>query len=78
MLEMMQTIFGHFADALKKVLPMSPFAPFISEFRNLPYMGYLNWFIPVGDCMKVMSAWLTAIALFYVYSIVLRWIKAIS
>lgn len=74
----MVTLFNNFADTLKNVLPLSPFAPFIEQFAGLPYVSWLNWFIPVGDVINVLVAWLAAIVLFYAYSIVLRWIKAIS
>jgi hypothetical protein len=51
---------------------------FISNFADLPYLGWLNWFFPVGDCLVVMSAWLGAVGLFYLYSIVMRWLKMIG
>ena len=78
MLDWMISLFNNFADTLKSVLPMSPFAPFIDQFSNLPYISWLNWFIPVGEIINVLTAWLGAILLFYAYSIVLRWVKAIS
>lgn len=64
----LNTIFG--------LLPNTPFT--ISDTSVLAeYMGYLNWIIPVDKILIVTMAWLTAIALYYVYQIVLRWIKAI-
>ena len=44
----------------------------------LPYLGYLNYFVPVGTCLKIGTAWLAAIALFYLYSVLARWIKLIE
>lgn len=61
-----------------RVLPTSPFAPFVEEFSSLPFLGYLNWFFPVRACLTVMSAWLAAITLFYIYSVVMRWVKLIG
>ena len=75
---MLSSIFEAFAEVLMKVLPTSPFSKFLSEIGEVPYLGYLNWFFPVGDCIKVMVAWLGAIGLFYLYSIVMRWIKMIG
>lgn len=60
------------------VLPQSPFAPFVAEFSNLPFLGYLNWFFPVRACLTVMAAWLAAITLFYIYSVIMRWVKLIG
>lgn len=77
-MDSMVTLFENFSDALQKVLPTSPFRPYIEQFQNLPYVSWLNWFIPVGDIVGVLELWLAAITIFYVYSIVLRWIRAIQ
>jgi len=63
---------------LISVLPTSPFAPFIVEISSLPGLPWLNWFFPVGKCLQVLAAWCAAIALFYVYSVVMRWVKMIG
>ena len=76
-MDALSAIFEAFGDALKSVLPLSPFTPFIEEIGTFEYLGWLNWFFPVGACIKVIGAWLAAIAAFYLYSIVLRWIRAI-
>ena len=65
-------------ETISKVLPSSPFQPYIKEFANLPFLNYLNWFVPVKDILIVMATYLTAVGLYYVYSIVLRWIKALE
>lgn len=78
MLDFIMELFSKFASTLVKVLPVSPFQPYITAFSDLPYLGYLNWFLPIGACIKIGEAWLVAIGLFYLYSIILRWIKAIS
>lgn len=77
-MDSMSSIFDKFADVLKTVLPTSPFRQFLDSFASIDYLGYLNWFVPVGDILKVMIAWLGAVTAFYIYSIVLRWIKAIN
>lgn len=61
-----------------QLLPTSPFAPFVAQFESLPFLGYLNWFFPVRACLQVMAGWLAAITLFYVYSVVMRWVKLIG
>lgn len=71
-------IVTQFLDTVLKVLPTSPFRDFINSMEELPYLGYLNYFIPIGTFIKIGTAWLAAIALFYLYSIVLRWIRAIE
>lgn len=78
MLEFMNGIFNSFASGLKDVLPHSPFSQFLSQFQNLPALGWLNWFVPIGPAITVLEVWLVAIGLFYLYSIALRWLKAIG
>lgn len=78
MLEFMNTMFESFAHSLKSVLPLSPFSRYIAQFKNLPYLGWINWLLPIGPAINVLTAWLGAIAAFYGYSIILRWIKALG
>lgn len=74
-------ILGKLIDVLNYVigfLPMSPFHQFIESMQDIPFLGYLNWLIPVGDMIKIGLAWLGVIALFYVYSVIMRWVKLIG
>lgn len=73
-----EAVFQKFSEALLQVLPLSPFQQYIDQFRSLPYLGWLNWFFPVGSCLTVMAAWLVAVGLFYLYSILMRWLKIIG
>ena len=47
-----------FASVLTSVLPLSPFQQYIKAFAGLPYLGILNWFIPIGAFVKIGAAWL--------------------
>lgn len=78
MLDWMSSIFDSFAGSLKNVLPTSPFSQFIKQFGDLPYLGWVNWFVPIGPALNILTVWLAAIAVFYIYSIALRWLKAIG
>lgn len=73
-----EQLFNSLAEKVLALLPTSPFQEFIYQFASLPYLGWLNWFFPVGDCLVVMGVWLTAVGLFYFYSIVMRWLKMIG
>ena len=46
--------------------------------KEMPYLGYINYFVPVGICIKIGEAWLAAIVVFYLWSVVARWIKLIE
>ena len=59
-------------------LPPSPFKEHIVTFSENETVQYINWFIPVGQMITVTVAWLSAIAVFYAYQVILRWIKAVD
>lgn len=65
-------------NAVPAFLPDSPFRPFIDSISNIPYLGYLNYFIPVSDFIALLTGWVFAIALFYAASSVLRMVRAID
>lgn len=58
-------------------LPNSPFTGLVnSQFGDL--LGKINYFIPVYDFIVITESWLVAVSLFYAYSIIARWLKAIQ
>ena len=68
------------AEFLLNLLPASPFQ-FIKELSNgviAEWLPYINWFIPVQSFVAILEAWASAIMLYYVYQIGLRWAKAIQ
>lgn len=71
-------IWNSLVVGITKVLPTSPFTDFIESFASLPFLGYLNWFFPVGPCLIILSAWLVAYGLYLLYSIAMRWLKVIG
>ena len=59
-------------------LPQSPFADTIVALNDSQGLGWLAWFFPVHDALTLTLRWIGAIALFYLASIALRWVKAIE
>lgn len=78
MLDWFQDIMSEFGNTIVDFLPVSPVARYIDTFSNLPYLSWLNWFVPVASIITIGETWLVCIGLFYMYSIILRWIKAIG
>ena len=74
----MSSILDKFLQGVLKLFPLSPFAGVIDSLEQFPYLGYINWFIPVKEMLTVGAGWLTAIGLYYLYSVVARWVKLIS
>ncbi len=66
--------------ALKWVVLLLPSSPF-KMLDNTPVkdiLPYINWFVPFGFIVSTLELWLVAIAGYYLYSIILRWVKAIN
>lgn len=74
----MKNLLDKFLQAVLSLFPLSPFREVIEELGSLPYLGYINWFVPIGDFVKIGTVWLAAIAAYYAWSIIARWIKLIS
>lgn len=78
MLAWLNELFESFGATIANNLPKSPFSGVIEYLDNLPALGFLNWFIPVGWIVNTMSAWLVAIAAYYALQIILRWVKVVD
>lgn len=66
------------AAAVLSILPNSPVRPFIDQLSSVSWLGLLNWFVPIGTMVSIGTAWLSAITIFYVYQVILRWAKVAS
>lgn len=66
------------AAAVLSILPDSPVRSFIDNLGSVEWLGLLNWFVPIGTMAAIGSAWLAAIAVFYIYQVILRWSKVAS
>lgn len=75
MLQNIMHIFNTLWVAIVSFLPGSPFKAIIAKLNGVPYMAELNWFFPVHECLVVVEVWLTAVALYYMYSAIMRFIK---
>lgn len=70
-------ILGFLVEILYSVLPPSPFTIIQnSEFSSL--ISQINYFLPVYEFVAILETWLIAIAIFYIYSIFARWLKAVQ
>lgn len=47
------------------LLPSSPFVGFNYLINQIPYLGYLNWFLPIPEIIVIMETWLAVVAIFY-------------
>lgn len=79
------SIFNALADLIMKffngllaLLPQSPFSAFLEAMEKWEFLKTLNWIVPISTFISIGTAWLTAIGVYYAWSVVLRWIKAIE
>ena len=61
--------------------PESPIQPAIASLSSSSFgtvLGVVNYIVPIGTMLSIFSAWLTAVAAYYVYQIIMRWVKVID
>lgn len=78
MLDWLADLWNSFSSVLLSFLPTSPFVQWINVIGSVPYLNWLNWFIPVGDFIKIGAVYLSAVTIFYMYQIIARWLKVIG
>jgi hypothetical protein len=66
---------GAVLGAIVVVLPKSPFT-YMAMTPIEPYLGTLNYFIPISFMVSSGETWLTAIGIYYAVQGILRWVKA--
>lgn len=68
------------AIAIINIFPTSPFVILdeLSTTEIYDWIQMLNWFIPISSFVAILEAWLSCVAVYYVYQVVLRWIKVIE
>ena len=64
-------------SAILSVLPDSPFT-MLDNSPIKPFLGYVNWFLPMDYILSVFQVWLPCIGVYYIYSVAMRWIKMIE
>lgn len=69
-----------FAVSVVELFPESPFVVLdtLAKSEYYEWLQMLNWFIPVGTFLSILETWLVGVGIYYIYQIVLRWIKVIE
>lgn len=60
------------------LMPASPFERYIQLFSDIPYLQYLNWFIPIGEIVAVFEVWLACVVVYYGYMVVMRYVNGVK
>lgn len=69
-----------FAVGVVELFPASPFTVLdeLSNSEVYEWLRMVNWFIPIGTFVGILEGWLVCMAAYYVYQVVLRWVKVIE
>lgn len=70
--------FVKFVDIVLSILPPSPFTLFLNAGVLNDYIKYINYFFPVTELIIVVEAWILCVGIFYIYQVIMRWIKLIG
>lgn len=68
---------GTALNALVSIFPPSPFT-FVADSRFSDFIAEINFFVPIYEFVSILEAWLVAVGVYYAYSIIARWLKAIE
>ena len=56
------------------LLPGSPFTGFGSLVSQIPYLSYLNWFLPIPEIIVIMESWLAVVSVYYTILFALNYV----
>ena len=78
----LNTIICLFAEVLNIVFSLLPDSPFLNistySLSINKYLPNLSWLLPIKQIIGILVIWLGCMLIYYVYSVVMRWIKLID
>ena len=72
LLKLLQGIIDGFVAVLHGIISVLPGSPFNGLSAIICYI------VPVPQIISVLEAWIIAVGTFYLYQVVLRWVKAVG
>lgn len=64
--------------AVVSLLPASPFVGFSSLVAQIPYLSFLNWFVPIPEMIVIMESWLAIVSVFYTILFALNYVGVLK
>ncbi len=77
----MDTVFARGINGVLSLLPDSPFKildDLTASGEIAEWLGMVNWFVPIYSFVGILEGWLAGILVYYIYQVVLRWLRAIE
>ena len=56
------------------LLPGSPFTGFNTLVFQIPYLSYLNWFLPIPEIIVILESWLSVVSIYYTILFALNYV----
>lgn len=72
-----QTIVDTANSVFRSMPALCPFSAFQNLLSN-DLLAMINWFIPMSEMVFILESWGAAVAGWYIFSIILRWLKAVQ
>lgn len=47
------------------LLPFSPFVGFEYLIEQIPYLSFVNWFVPIQEMLAITETWLVVVTVYY-------------
>jgi len=77
-INMVISAIGAIINTVFNLLPDSPFLSIQLNSIDSNLIKALNWIVPVQTIITIFGTSLVAVSVYYIYQIILRWIKAIK
>ena len=80
MTDIVTEVSGALESAAKWVINLLPMSPFqsISNSPIASYLPNLGWLLPINEILAILSLWVVAIGVFYMYQAILRLTRMIE
>lgn len=56
------------------LIPGSPFSGMATLVQQIPYLSYLNWFVPIPEIIVIMETWLGVVSVYYTILFALNYV----
>lgn len=80
LIEFVNFLIESFVDIGNIIFGLLPDSPFknIDKALDKTFLGYINWVLPIGEIIEILTIWAAAVAIYYTVSNILRVIKSIE
>lgn len=60
------------------LLPASPFVGFNTLMEQIPFVSYLNWFLPISEILVILESWLLVVSVYYGLLYILNYVGVLK